>query len=158
MANLHANTDPWIHIMRVLRCGRDVTNRAEFLGKTKKTPCPVLGSPSNTKVSVTGRSTDRTLTVMWCNPTIGYYGAQTWCMSFAQEAGICQMSGEQIYRGDCVFRPRCGSTPPVNANAMILAKHVHLPAIDEAPVKRLSGTRPHGRLQRKQSQSRLARK
>lgn len=146
MANVYAGSAPWAHMVELLRTQAGMVDKAVFPDRSRKLALQAIGSAAETKVTVTGRSSDRSITVMWCNPTIGYYGAQTWCSTFAQEDGVCQMSGEEIHRGDPVYRPRSGSSPPINGRAMILACHVDVPAIDDAPPVRVS---PVGRTRAK---------
>ncbi|NPT40521.1 DUF3331 domain-containing protein [Paraburkholderia sp. 1N] len=159
MAALHASRDPWTHVVRLLEVGSDEKAGLERFRRVKESDPQAIDSSATTKVSVTGRTTERTVTVMWCNPTIGYYGAQTWCLRFAQEQGICQMSGEEIRPGDSVFRPRCGSPPPINAKAMILARNVHVPPIEDMPVKARAAARSQMTRRRREAKpARQARK
>lgn len=159
MANNYACSDPWTHTVRLLKTSVDLTDDGDLTDRLRKSTFQATGSPEHTKVLVTGRSTDRSVTVTWCNPTIGYYGAQTWFLTSAHEAGICQMSGDEIHRGDAVYRPRSGSSPPVNVKAMILASRVELPAVEDAPANASKAVRSHiNRRRRDEKQLRDTRK
>jgi hypothetical protein len=143
MGNFHARKDPWMHVVRNLCVHSGLLEQLRPPVQARRAVLQTRpGSPDETRVRVTGRVSDRSVTVMWCNPTIGYYGAQTWCSTVAAREGICQMSGDAIHRGDAVFRPRSGSVPPMNAKAMILACHVELPVSDEVS----ASVRPSGNL------------
>lgn len=122
MENSVVGIDPWSHMIRRLDTESDLLDSAFLPDRSGKLVLEFIGSPDGTKVKIVGRSTSRSITVMWCNSTIGYFGAQLWHLVFARQAGICQISGESIQCGDSVFRPRGGSSPPINANAMILAR------------------------------------
>jgi hypothetical protein len=67
----------------------------------------------------------RTATLAWCDPALCHYGDQTWHAGAARRPGICAFSGAPIRRGDLVYRPRISRpSPPLNANAMILARFI----------------------------------
>ncbi|WP_353049289.1 DUF3331 domain-containing protein [Paraburkholderia strydomiana] len=65
--------------------------------------------------------TATTALVEWCERGVCYYAERGWVRSAAKRDGICALSGAPIRRGDPVFRPRAGTSPPDNVRAMIIA-------------------------------------
>ncbi|MCX4145030.1 DUF3331 domain-containing protein [Paraburkholderia madseniana] len=79
---------------------------------------------------MTGRPSSRTVTVNWCSVSCGHYGDQIWRHAIALRNGFCAMSGDEIRRGDAIYKPFPGRATPVNADAMILAAHIERVVVD----------------------------
>nr|WP_244173577.1 DUF3331 domain-containing protein [Caballeronia temeraria] len=67
------------------------------------------------------RDSPTTATVAWSDSTSCFYGAQLWRRGTAKRVGVCSLSGQNIARGDAVYRPRRVHPAPRNVEAMILA-------------------------------------
>lgn len=86
-------------------------------------------SASNASVRIVELS-ERSLTIVWHDPTSCSYVDQRWTRSKSGRVGICALSGEDIRKGVDIFKP-CGSKPPpANAGAMILVTALRLPLND----------------------------
>ena len=83
---------------------------------------PCLGARA--KVQVLDRPSKTTAIISWLDPTVCCYGDQFWRSCKSRQAGMCALTGFDIRRGDRIYRPRNIRPCPMNANAMILAKHL----------------------------------
>ncbi|MFT0174038.1 DUF3331 domain-containing protein [Paraburkholderia mimosarum] len=64
---------------------------------------------------------EKSLTIVWHDPTACSYDDQRWRRTRSTRVGVCAVSGLVIHQGQDVFKP-CRSKPsPANAEAMILA-------------------------------------
>ncbi|REG49606.1 uncharacterized protein DUF3331 [Paraburkholderia sp. BL6669N2] len=63
---------------------------------------------------------ERSLTIVWHDPTACSYVDQRWSRSKSTSSGVCALSGAIISRGQDIFKPSRSKPPPVNADAMIL--------------------------------------
>jgi hypothetical protein len=76
---------------------------------------------STHSVTCVERRSDRTIAVCWADATLGRYGEQLWVRGAARRKAECAISGQEIRRGDPVYRPQLTSSfRPSNAGAMIL--------------------------------------
>ncbi len=73
------------------------------------------------KIRVIDRPTSRTAIVTWGDPTSCHYGDQVWRVAKAANDGFCALSGQQIHRGDVIYRPSHYRPAPANAGSMMLA-------------------------------------
>lgn len=80
-------------------------------------------------IRVLERPTSRTAIVTWGDPTSCHYGDQVWRVARASSDGLCALSGQQIRRGDVVYRPSHYRLAPANAGSMMLAACVLLAPI-----------------------------
>jgi hypothetical protein len=72
-------------------------------------------------VTCVERRSNRTIAVCWADATLGHYGEQLWVLGVARRKSRCAISGQEITRGDPVYRPKLTSSfRPSNAEAMIL--------------------------------------
>ncbi|WP_080443022.1 DUF3331 domain-containing protein [Caballeronia zhejiangensis] len=76
-------------------------------------------------VTILDAPSQKTLTVSWRDACSGNFGYQTWRLKIARASGRCVLTGQLIMAGELTYAPKCGKTPPANARAMLLAKHVH---------------------------------
>ncbi|MEM5461646.1 DUF3331 domain-containing protein [Paraburkholderia phytofirmans] len=73
-------------------------------------------------ISDVERRSRATIAIDWADSTFGHYGEQLWSLGIARRKAVCALSGEQINRGDSIYRPRhVGGRVPLNSAAMILA-------------------------------------
>lgn len=63
---------------------------------------------------------ERSLTIVWHDPTACSYDDQHWKRAKSTRAGVCAVSGSIIHQGQDVFKPGRSKPPPANAGAMIL--------------------------------------
>jgi hypothetical protein len=82
-------------------------------------------------IKVLERPTSRTAIVTWGDPTSCHYGDQVWRVARASSDGFCALSGQQIRRGDVVYRPSHYRLAPANAGSMMLAACVLVAPIGE---------------------------
>jgi len=82
-------------------------------------------------IRVLERPTSRTAIVTWGDPTSCHYGDQVWRVARASIDGYCALSGQQIRRGDVVYRPSHYRLAPANAGSMMLAACVLVAPIGE---------------------------
>ena len=125
--------DPWTQTLILLRCLNHVEDAAvEAQLRYSCTAEPIRDGdrPFGLKVRVTGRTTSRTVTVNWCSVSCGHYGDQIWRHAIASRNGFCALSGDEIRRGDAIYKPSSGRATPANADAMILATHIEHMAVD----------------------------
>jgi hypothetical protein len=85
-------------------------------------------------IRVLERPTSRTAIVTWGDPTSCHYGDQVWRVARASNDGYCALSGQQIRRGDVVYRPSHYRLAPANAGSMMLAACVLVAPIGEEAV------------------------
>jgi hypothetical protein len=65
---------------------------------------------------------DRTVIVVWQDPTGGRYGYQTWTRMFARRDTACALTGLSVKKGNAVFHPKnLRDRRPANAESVILA-------------------------------------
>jgi hypothetical protein len=103
----------------------NIDSRARASGNRTRT----LGSPANVKMDYAGKtaavriveSSEKSLTIVWHDPTACSYDDQRWRRSRSSRAGVCALTGAAICRGQDIFKPSSGKPPPANAEAMILA-------------------------------------
>jgi hypothetical protein len=115
--------DPWeqtIALIAMLRGQQQETERfrrrqlvgyAQTRGRLRPTVV-ILECPTKT-----------TATVYWRDSTCSY-ADQQWRRGRAGRAGQCAVTGEAIFVGDDVYRPKRGLGAPVNCEEMILAQTV----------------------------------
>ncbi|WP_429359553.1 DUF3331 domain-containing protein [Paraburkholderia sp. GAS32] len=90
-------------------------------GSRRPVALPNWSEHNKPTVRVIDKPTAQTLTESWRDALSGHYGHQTWRLAIARKSGTCVLTGRPIARGDAVYRPRGGATPPNNAGAMITA-------------------------------------
>jgi hypothetical protein len=108
-----------------LRREGSTDSRARASGNLTRPP----GSPANAKMDYAGKTavvrivelSERSLTIVWHDPTACSYDDQRWRRSRSRRAGVCALTGAAIRRGQDIFKPSSGKPPPANAEAMILA-------------------------------------
>jgi hypothetical protein len=98
--------------------------RAKGLGDTTRPASPrakVLVGQADRKASIRiVEWSERSLTIVWHDPTACSYVDQRWTRSKSISAGVCALTGEVIRRGQDIFKPSGSRPPPANAGAMIL--------------------------------------
>jgi hypothetical protein len=137
----HSRTDPWSQTLFLLdslssppdehRDGALVALRRSNR-RLQAAACAVQKGDAN--IRVIDRPTTRTAIVTWGDPTSCHYGDQVWRVARAASDGFCALSGQEIRRGDTIYRPshyRLGRAwPPANADSMMLAECVLIAPID----------------------------
>jgi hypothetical protein len=71
--------------------------------------------------TVVERCDERDIVISWQDSTRGRLGDQRWRLGTASASGVCAMSGRQIRRGDCAYRPLRRVSKLPNRGDMILA-------------------------------------
>ncbi|CAB3759831.1 DUF3331 domain-containing protein [Paraburkholderia solisilvae] len=124
----HSRTDPWsqtLCLLDSLSCTADGT-RGNTVSIGRHAPRRVAAGACATgkraaHIRVLDRPTSRTAIVTWGDPTSCHYGDQVWRIARASNDGFCALSGQQIRRGDVVYRPSHYRLAPANAGSMMLA-------------------------------------
>jgi hypothetical protein len=125
-----SSTTAWQHILNSLerisvKKGND----------TRTTPSPQAGtrarSPTISDIlrparvgpylEIVENYSNTVIGVYWSDPQSGRYGEQKWKLGKASGRAVCALSGEQVRRGDEVFRPSMRGQSPANADWVILA-------------------------------------
>ncbi|WP_412529562.1 DUF3331 domain-containing protein [Burkholderia lata] len=118
--------DPWLQTINLLAACQDriLTRTHVMVSSGDIRAQRILASlPLRASIRLIERQNSTTVTVAWSDPTVGYFGDQTWRLTRARHTGVCAISGRFIGCGDEIYRPM--SRPiPVNAKAMILAEIV----------------------------------
>lgn len=71
--------------------------------------------------TVVERCDERDIVISWQDSTRGRLGDQRWRLGTASGSGVCAMSGGQIRRGDCIYRPLRRASKFASPGDMILA-------------------------------------
>jgi hypothetical protein len=120
--------DPWsetVDLLRVLSsCSDRCSQTVHDLSARNRQRRRSRHDWTDVKVTITGRPSPTTVTILWTQSNCCFYGDQRWCSGIARYAGHCAFSGRPIARGDRVYHPRGGGRTPVNASAMILATSI----------------------------------
>ncbi|MFC0397870.1 DUF3331 domain-containing protein [Paraburkholderia rhizosphaerae] len=132
----HSRTDPWSQTLGLLHS----------LSRTDRTRCDAIPASRHAQRRVTStgcadgerdanirvldRPTSRTAIVTWGDATSCHYGDQVWRVARASSDGFCALSGQQIHRGDVVYRPSHYRLAPANAGSMMLAACVLIAPIE----------------------------
>lgn len=83
--------------------------------------CDVADSKFWTSVNFVERLSERSVSIDWCNPTVGRYCEQTWSRCTARRKGRCGLTGATVLRGDAVYRPSARTAvTPANVDEVIL--------------------------------------
>jgi hypothetical protein len=129
-------SDPWSQTLFLLdalskagKTGRDAAERGSIRPRLR--PFDDDDEPKReANIRVLDRPTSRTAIVTWGDPTSCHYGDQVWRVARAARDGLCALSGQQIHRGDVVYRPSHYRPAPANAGSMMLAQCVLVAPID----------------------------
>jgi hypothetical protein len=118
-------TDPWsetVDLLKVLSgCSDRCSQTLHALSGRAQAERRSHHDWTEAKVSITGRPSLTTVTLLWSQSNCCFYGDQLWHFGFARRPGRCALSGRPIARGAGIYRPRRGVCVPANASAMILA-------------------------------------
>lgn len=142
----HSRTDPWsqtLCLLDSLSCteetssgqslarppGVRVSARRSAHRRVAAVAC--ASDKRGAHIRVLERPTSRTAIVTWGDPTSCHYGDQVWRVARASSDGYCALSGQQIRRGDAVYRPSHYRLAPANAGSMMLAACVLVAPIGE---------------------------
>ncbi|NUY01446.1 DUF3331 domain-containing protein [Paraburkholderia youngii] len=98
-----------------------VRRRAGAAQRVAAAPC----QPPPRRVSILEQPSAHALTVLWSDACSGHYAEQTWRLTYAKRDSRCALSGDPIFKGDEIFRPRVKRNAlPSNWDRMILASKV----------------------------------
>jgi Domain of unknown function (DUF3331) len=131
----HQRTDAWAQTLFLLdtlsRAEQTDRNTVELLKiQPRFQPAGFDAPKGEANIRVLDRPTSRTAIVTWGDPTSCHYGDQVWRVARAARDGFCALSGQQIHRGDIVYRPSHYRPAPANAASMMLAQCVLVAPID----------------------------
>lgn len=74
-----------------------------------------------TSITFVERLSEKSVSLDWCNATVGRYCEQTWSRCSARRKGICGLTGAMVARGDVVYRPSARTAvTPANVGEVIL--------------------------------------
>jgi hypothetical protein len=128
--------DPWSQTLFLLdalskagKAGRQPAGRGQARPRLRPLD-DEEGPKGEANIRVLDRPTSRTAIVTWGDPTSCHYGDQVWRVARAARDGFCALSGQQIHRGDAVYRPSHYRPAPANAGSMMLAQCVLVAPID----------------------------
>ncbi|HEY4365590.1 MAG TPA: DUF3331 domain-containing protein [Steroidobacteraceae bacterium] len=141
----HSRTDPWsqtLFLLDSLSCtvepssshnvgsasGGRIPARRRAL---RRSAVACASGERGAHIKVLERPTSRTAIITWGDPTSCHYGDQVWRVARASSDGFCALSGQQIRRGDVVYRPSHYRLAPANAGSMMLAACVLVAPIGE---------------------------
>jgi hypothetical protein len=125
----HSQTDAWsqtLGLLDSLSCAAEspLGDTVQAGRSAPRRLAPVVAcvtSKRGAHIKVLDRPTSRTAIVTWGDPTSCHYGDQVWRIARASSDGFCALSGQQIRRGDVVYRPSHYRLAPANAGSMMLA-------------------------------------
>jgi hypothetical protein len=135
MDSVIGNLDAWRIILDELRAvtGGFSSNfqgvgGPDIKGRARRCHGPGVGSSETKLESHAVRSanvrivewSERSLTIVWHDPTACSYVDQRWMRSKSSGSGVCALSGAVICRGEDIFKPSRSKPTPANAGAMIL--------------------------------------
>lgn len=115
--------DPWAMTIGLLGQLSGVSN-AQGAACARAKPRKASRSPARTAVAgltvrVIERATADRVTLAWRDPSRCAYGDQEWYLTRARRSGVCAVTGQEIRRGESVYRPRPMRPQALNADAMI---------------------------------------
>ncbi|WP_408733896.1 DUF3331 domain-containing protein [Paraburkholderia tropica] len=116
---------PWTHLVALLSQGAAPQRGSEEDRKLRRQQTSTgTRWPRDVRIRILDRISDRCVTVDWCHPCSGHYGAQLWRECLASRSAVCALSGERIRRGDRVYKIARHLRKPTNAYAVLSAVHV----------------------------------
>jgi hypothetical protein len=142
-----SRTDPWsqtLYLLDSLSCtaqritGNGIPARRGVPRRMADSAC--APGERGAHIKVLERPTSRTAIVTWGDPTSCHYGDQVWRVARASSDGFCALSGQQIRRGDAVYRPSHYRLTPANAGSMMLAACVLVAPVGEEAELELEAT------------------
>jgi Domain of unknown function (DUF3331) len=133
----YSRTDPWSQILGLLDSLSSAVERtrcdtvvAGGNAHRRMTSAACAAGKRDANIRVLDRPTSRTAIITWGDPTSCHYGDQVWRVARASNDGFCALSGQQIHRGDVVYRPSHYRLAPANAGSMMLAACVLVAPIE----------------------------
>ncbi|MBB5447769.1 hypothetical protein HDG38_006414 [Paraburkholderia sp. WSM4177] len=113
-SGLDAHKNPNLH-------QRQVGFPSRSISTVRPLTCDVADSVFGTSVNFVERLSEKSVSLDWCNPTVGRYCEQTWSRCAARRKGICNLTGATVARGDAVYRPSARTAvTPANVDEVIL--------------------------------------
>jgi hypothetical protein len=138
----HSRTDPWSQTLCLLDSLSCTADRSSGGGipvsrsaRRRVAAHACAAGERGAHIRVLERPTSRTAIVTWGDPTSCHYGDQVWRVARASSDGFCALSGQQIRRGDVVYRPSHYRLAPANAGSMMLAACVLVAPIGEDAIE-----------------------
>lgn len=121
-------TDPWTQTVALLAgkplaYGRCTDSTGVACGEQRSVPDGATAAPYSCAYAIKGVEwRDRSAVVIrWHDSLSGCYGAQVWKRTTAKRRGWCALSGEEISRGDRIYRPWFrGESVPGNSQVQVL--------------------------------------
>jgi hypothetical protein len=104
---------------------RELSVRARRRVRRPKVEAAIVGQSMPDRISILERPSEHALIILWSDSCSGHYAEQSWRFAHARRDALCVLSGEPIYKGDAIFRPRVKvNALPSNWDRMILASKV----------------------------------
>ncbi|RAR67905.1 uncharacterized protein DUF3331 [Paraburkholderia unamae] len=116
---------PWEHIVAVLSQNgprRQQASIAEYGRDIRGSFDPRW--PEGVKIQILERLSAQAVSVAWAHPCSGYVGCQTWRRSKARKHGVCSLTGEQVRRGEPIYKISRSVSSACSVGGMLLARHV----------------------------------
>lgn len=153
MDRVFDNVDAWQGILRQLRAItsdlRDELWRAggvDYRCPWRRIPVQDSTRASCAETAQAGQTanvrvvewSDKSLTIVWHDPTACSYDDQRWRRLKSTKDGVCALTGQAIRKGDEVFKPGRSKPPPANAEAMILVSALPVALTGPWPFERMN--------------------
>jgi hypothetical protein len=119
----------WQHTLTLLGGGSvlhdgvryDVSHAANGISRSTHRDSMDAAPARRAKLALVDFCKDKLISVSWSDPTSGHYTEQLWRLCIARKRGQCALTGNDILRGDKIYRPFVRGVMPINADWNILA-------------------------------------